>query len=124
MSAKLALGERTSLQGLWTPFFEGDRYATTGKWVTKKAAAALKNVKDGFYWGTSPTSNGGLGDGVYFSYYSQALCHSIRLGPNIGHVGADTSNRDSRANHRGGTGSRCCGDDSRGFTAFVHPIRC
>lgn len=72
LSAKLSLGSKSSLQAVWTPFFEGDQYATSGKWEPKQMATMLATAKQGFYWGLHPTANGGLGDGLYSAYYSQA----------------------------------------------------
>ena len=49
LSAKLSFGTSSSLQAVWTPFFEADQYAYSGKWEPKKIKSLMGTAYSNFY---------------------------------------------------------------------------
>jgi hypothetical protein len=72
LHGSISFGGFTKLEAAFLPGFEGDRYAWDGRWTQKAILAQKAQAYGMFYYGTTPASNSGRGDGLYNSYYQTA----------------------------------------------------
>jgi hypothetical protein len=72
LHAAFSFGGFTKLELAFLPLFEGDRYAWDGRWAQKSIVEQKAQAYGMFYYGSSPTANGGLGNGLIYSYYQSA----------------------------------------------------
>jgi len=72
LSATLALGPLSKVEAVFLPGFEGHRIADSGPWAPLALTSQKANVYNQFYYGANPSANGGMGNGLYASYYSAA----------------------------------------------------
>lgn len=71
--ADLRTGESGKWEAVYVPFFEGDTLPLEGTWAPKAFTDLRRQIRTGFYSGSNPSANGGIGDGVYAAAYSVTL---------------------------------------------------
>lgn len=69
----LRTSETGKLEGVYVPFFEANTVPLEGTWAPKAFTDLRQQVRNGFYYGSTPSANGGLGNGAYAAAYNVAF---------------------------------------------------
>jgi hypothetical protein len=73
IKANVGIGDNGRLELVYQPFFTPDTVPLDGRWAPGQFVDVQAQLFEGAFSGDSPEANGGLGNGIYYALYSQAL---------------------------------------------------